>query len=231
MSTNENNNYPPYYKKLNKSEAVERKNFLTLFAIDLRTISIVCEFNHKYTLRTRKVIGPIEIDNWTKFIDKIVKKKLGSPPGIIDSEDIELIQGNLDQEYDNIVDTVLDITNKNKNNNYNTNNGSQQKQEQQNDNLSGTYGTYDRNQDSENGENNKNIIPTLRVLEAVRAPEGRTKVIGKVVSKSINVRVILSSKWHCTNLECKNTGEIIYQIPILHMPKHLDTTTGRSPSC
>ena len=110
------NNYTPYYKIIKKSEAVEKKGFLTFFAIDERTVSIVCEFNHEYPLNTRKVIGPINIDDWTKFIEKTVKKKLAAPPVEIDSEHRELIQGNLDQEYDNIVDMVLAIKNKNNNN-------------------------------------------------------------------------------------------------------------------
>jgi hypothetical protein len=127
----EENNYPPFYKKISKSEVLEKKNILTIFAIDTRTISIVCEFNHKYPANSRKVIGPIDIDNWTKFIEKTVKKKLGSPPVVINNEDTELIQGNLDQEYDNIVNIVLAIKNKNKNNNYNHDQNQQQQQYQE----------------------------------------------------------------------------------------------------
>ena len=79
------------------------------------------DFNHVYQPKTRKVIGPIDIFDWTKFIEKIVKKKLGSPPVIIDVEDAQLIQGNLDQEFDNIVIIVLENKNHNNNNNNNNN--------------------------------------------------------------------------------------------------------------
>ena len=111
-------------------------------------------------------------------------------------------------------------------NNNNTNQQIQQ-QKQQNESLSDVYDTYDRTQDSENEKNEKNndtSIPTLGVLEAIRAPEGRIKVIGKVVSKTISFRVITSSKWDCNNLNCKNHGEKFYQIPIQHIPKHLDSS-------
>lgn len=126
--SNNVNNYPDYYKKINKSEVLEKKDILTFFAIDERTLSIVCEFNHSYPPNTRKVIGPIDIDDWTKFIEKTVKRKLAASPVVINSEHAELIQGNLDQEYDNIVAIVLAIKNKNKNNNYNQ---SQQQQNQE----------------------------------------------------------------------------------------------------
>jgi DNA replicative helicase MCM subunit Mcm2 (Cdc46/Mcm family) len=111
-------------------------------------------------------------------------------------------------------------------------NGSQQHNKQQNESVSDDlYDIYDRTQDSEN-ENNDNNIPTLGALQASRAPEGRIKTIGKVVSKTVNFRVILSSNWHCINpAGCKNHGEIIYPIPIQNMPKHLDNTAGTNPSC
>jgi hypothetical protein len=125
----EDNNYPPYYKIINKSEVVEKKGFLTFFAIDERTLSIVCEFNHEYPLNTRKVMGPIDIDNWTNYVGKTVKKKLVALPVEIKKEHVELIQGNLDQEYDNIVDVVLALKNKNKNNNYGSQNEQQQNQD------------------------------------------------------------------------------------------------------
>lgn len=126
--SNNVNNYPSYYKKINTSEVLEKKDILTFFAIDERTLSIVCEFNHSYPPNTRKVIGPIDIDDWTKFIEKTVKRKLAAAPVVINNQHVELIQGNLDQEYDNIVDIVLTIKNKNKNNNYNQ---SQQQQNQE----------------------------------------------------------------------------------------------------
>ena len=111
----DNNSYPSYYKKINISEALQKKKILTGFgiAIDLRTNSIIWDFNHVYQPKTRKVIGPIDIFDWTKFIEKTVKKKLGSPPIIIDVEDAQLIQGNLDQEFDNIVNIVLENKNHN----------------------------------------------------------------------------------------------------------------------
>ena len=127
----EENNYPPYYKIINKSEVLEKKNILTIFAIDKRNISIICEFNHEYPPNTRKIIGPIDIDDWTRFIDKVVKKKLAAPPVVIKNEHIELIQGNLDQEYDDIVNEVLAIKNKNKNNSNNHDQNQQQQQYQE----------------------------------------------------------------------------------------------------
>ncbi|MGI9009742.1 MAG: hypothetical protein ACR2F1_00960 [Nitrososphaeraceae archaeon] len=126
-----NNPYPSYYKKINISESLQNKKILTDFgiAIDLRTNSIVCDFNHKYQPNTKKVIGPIDIDDWTKFIEKTVKNKLGSPPIIIDVEDAQLIQGNLDQEFDNIVNIVLENKKHNNNSNLDYDNNQQEKKE------------------------------------------------------------------------------------------------------
>ena len=164
-----------------------------------------------------------EKDGWTKFIGKFRH---------------EFKPYKIDKNYENWIvsdvningELIRRIARSNNAHNYSNATNSSQQQKESQSGIYGTYDIYDKTQDSENGEKN-NIIPTLGVLEAVRASEGRIKVIGKVVSKSINVRVILSSKWHCNNFDCRNNGEIIYQIPILHMPKHLDTTTGTNPSC
>ncbi len=61
MSTNEYNNYPPHYKGLEISKVLREQNIITFFAIDTRTNSIVIEFNHTYQPKTKKVIGPIDL--------------------------------------------------------------------------------------------------------------------------------------------------------------------------
>jgi DNA replicative helicase MCM subunit Mcm2 (Cdc46/Mcm family) len=231
--TNDNqiNNYPPYFKIIKKSEVIEKKDFLTFFAIDKITMSIVCEFNHKYPLNTRKVIGPIDIDNWTKFIEKTVKKKLKDPPVIIDDEDSQLIQGNLDQEYDNIVNIVLEIKNSRKKNKYNVSQSDLSDQSDKNNNS----------QDEKNKNSQQqlvitaqiqNNIPVLGVLQAIRRlDEGLVKVIGRIVSRSINIRVLVRSEWICQNPECRNSGILNFYPPKRHVPEFLDTTTGTNPSC
>src|ERR687897_1217580 len=75
-----------HYKKLEISEKLKELDFITSFAIDTRTNSIVIEFKNVYDQQSKmkkKVIGPIDINNWTKFSDKVVKE-LVSPPIEID---------------------------------------------------------------------------------------------------------------------------------------------------
>ena len=230
--SNNNNSYPSYYKIINKSEVVEKKDFLKFFAIDERTVSIVCDFNHHYPQNTRKVIGPIDIDDWTKF-EKTVKKKLAAPPVEIDSEHRELIQGNLDQEYDNIVDIVLAIKNKNKNRkglsdlsdvSDKTKNGYDDKKSK--NNLNQKLVVYSTTEEQNNNTPALGVLPAIRTLV-----EGPSKIIGRIVGRSTNFKVILRSEWECQNLECQNSGILNFHPPIRDMPKTLDTSTGTRPSC
>ena len=232
----EENNYPPYYKIINKSEVIKKKDILNLFAIDKRNISIICEFNHEYPPNTRKIIGPIDINDWTRFIDKVVKKKLAAPPIVIKNEHTELIQGNLDQEYDNIVNEVLAIKNKNKNKNTSISDLSDLSDQTKNnyDNEKSKNNNLNQQLDiiGENEQQEQNNIPVLGVLEAItRLDEGPAKVIGRIASRTINSRVITRSEWKCLNPECNNRGILNFYPPIRFMPESLDTTRGTSPSC
>jgi hypothetical protein len=133
-NSNYHTNLSSHYKKLEISEKIKELGFITFFAIDTRTNSIIIEFkneHHQQSKMKKKVIGPVDINNWTKFSDKVVKE-LVSPPIEIDRSKAMLIKGNLDVEYDNIIDILL-TKNNNKNNlsgisdiygnvNYNNNN-------------------------------------------------------------------------------------------------------------
>lgn len=215
-----NNNNNETSIKLPK--VLEDSGIIKKFVIDPNDKFIKLRLNSKYNPPISLDVSTEiikEKDEWTKFTNKF---RTNLKPYKIDKDHENWIVSTINENGE-----LIRRIARSDNYNYTTDSSQQQQQEFQ----SYTYDIYDKTQDSENGENNNNIIPTLGVLEAVRSSEGRIKVIGKVVSKSINVRVILSSKWHCNNFNCRNNGEIIYQIPILHMPKHLDTTTGTHPSC
>ncbi len=85
---------------------------------------------------------------------------------------------------------------------------------------------------TEEKEQNKNDIPVLGVLPAIRTlVEGPTKIIGRIVGRSTNFKVILRSQWKCLNPECQNEDMLNFYPPIRDMPKTLDTSTGTRPSC
>ena len=90
------NDNPSHYKELEISKILKEQNIITFFAIDTRTNSLVIEFNHKYQPKTKKGIGPVNINNWTNFSEKVVKE-LVSPPIGIDRSHAILIKGNFDE--------------------------------------------------------------------------------------------------------------------------------------
>ncbi len=274
IDINNKSNYPTlsssHYKKLEISKKLEELDVISFFAIDIRTNLLIIEFKHGHQPKTKKVIGPIDLNNWTKFSDKVVKE-LVSPPIEIDRRKAMLIKGNLDQEYDNIFDILL--ANKNKNNtnhslsgisdiydnvvydNNSKNNKNsldwRQNQQQQNNNNNNsvtdqsdqpdeTKNSYDNKQSKNNNqeltihpeEQHQNDMPFLGVLQAIRTlVEGPGKVIGRIVGRSTNFKVISRSEWKCQNFECQNSGLLNFYPSIRDMPKHLDTSTGTNPYC
>lgn len=213
--------------KLIPSKELSDSGILHEFYIDLDEKMVKVRLNKIYN---PQISIDVELDT--------IKKK-GWEPFANKFRDLKKMFKNLDYNhgiwiYSSITDNgelirQIARSSNNNSNNFATNSSPQQKESQ-----SGTYCTYDiydKTQDSENRENDNNIIPTLGVLKTIRNSEGPIKVIGKIVSKSINFRVILSSKWDCSNLDCRNSGGITFQTPIQYMPKHLDTTTGTNPSC
>jgi hypothetical protein len=63
---------------------------------DTKTKSIVIEFDHKYYPKIKKIIGPININNWSKFSEKVVRELI-SPPIGFDRNRAILIKGNSDE--------------------------------------------------------------------------------------------------------------------------------------
>ncbi len=241
-STNtDTDNYTSHYKKLEISEILQKEDTITFFAIDTRTNSIVIEFNHKYQPKTKKVIGPADINNWTKFSEKVVKE-LVSPPIEIDRPYAILIKGNLDQEYDNIVDIIL--ANKNKNNNlsgisdiydnvnYNNNstnknflNGKQQSQQEEQQAVTESQQQQQQNNNNENGSTD--LLEPISVKEAIRASEGPVLVSGRISGVSNTYKVITKIEWKCISVDCQNQGfQTFYDLPLFTPPKMLDDTTG-----
>ena len=75
-------------------------------------------------------------------------------------------------------------------------------------------------------------LPLLSVLEAIRSSEGSIKVIGRIVGRSTNLKVISRTEWNCGNIECKNVNGSVYHDPVRIYPlPHLDNTSGTAPTC
>ena len=86
---------PSHYKRLEISKILKEQDIITFFGIDTRTNSVVIELNHKYHQKTKKVIGPINMNNWTKFSEK-VRELMSSPIGF-DRNHALLIEENFDE--------------------------------------------------------------------------------------------------------------------------------------
>ena len=87
---------PSHYKRIEISKILKEQDIITFLAIDTKTQSIVIELNHKYHPKTKKVIGAININNWTKFSENVVRELISPSMGIDRSHTI-LIKGNLDK--------------------------------------------------------------------------------------------------------------------------------------
>ena len=75
-------------------------------------------------------------------------------------------------------------------------------------------------------------LPLLSVLQAKRAAEGSVKVVGRIVGRSTNFKVISRTEWNCGNIDCKNVNGSLYHDPVRLYPlPHLDNTSGSAPTC
>ncbi|MGE5634069.1 MAG: hypothetical protein ACM3VV_02450 [Deltaproteobacteria bacterium] len=135
----------------------------------------------------------------------------------------------------------------NNNNNGSATTSSQQQEEQQNQNNQSDASDLsdlsaktkndcnDKKNNSNNQQekqNNDNNIPLLSVLQAKRSSEGTKKVvIGRIVGRSTNFKVISRSEWKCQIPTYQNKGSSCFYPPLLYMPKNLDSTTGTTPAC
>jgi DNA replicative helicase MCM subunit Mcm2 (Cdc46/Mcm family) len=246
IDTNDESNYSLssfHYKKLKINEILQKEGIITFFAIDTRTNSIVIEFNHTYHQpKTKKVIGPVDINNWSKFSDKVVKELVSSPIQI-DRRVAILVKGNLDQEYDNIVDIVLANKNKNNNNNSlsgisdiydNINNTKISNNENSlNDKQPQQQTEQEHKKDNYDGHGNTDILEPISVKETIRASEGPVLVSGRISGVSNTYKVITKIEWKCVSLDCQNQGfQTFYDLPLFTPPKMLDDTSGGNiPKC
>jgi len=214
---------------LELNNRLKEKNIVKEFYYHIPNQHIHLSINHKYP--TIDAIFKIDISDWSKNSEKI--QKILKPKGV-EKEDIELCCITLDNHWKKILDLIK--------NNYNNNNTSIV--------ISNSSDPYDQSINNLSKKNNKNEfreeeqacnqkqgsqtqkdIPTLSVLEAIRVSEGLKKVIGRIVGRSTNFKVITRSEWKCQNFECQNRGILNFHPPILYMLKNLDNTTGTDPSC
>jgi hypothetical protein len=210
---------------LELSDRLKEKNIIKEFYFHIPTKHINISLNHKYS--QINAIFKSDIDDWSKNPEKI--KKILNPKGV-DKKDIQLLCITVDNHWKKILDAInnhhtavsvsdlSDLSDQSINSLSKENNKNTYNKEEQSDN---------QQQESQQQKN----IQILSVLEAIRSSEGLKKVIGIIVSRSTNFRVILKSEWKCQNFECKNRGILNFHPPIRYIPKRLDTSIGTNPSC
>ena len=216
-----NNSNSSLHLPLELSEILKEKNIVVEFYYHIPTQHLKLTLNHRY--QQINAIFKIDVDDWSKNAEKI--RKILKPKDV-NKDDIELIISTLDNHWKKIlnvfnnyqaaivVSDLYDLSAQTKNNNDSDNfkNQSGQQQEQE--------------------SKQQNNIPLLTVLEAKRSSEGIKRVIGKIVGRSTNFRVISKSEWKCQNYgKCANRASSIYNPPKLALPQNLDNTIGTNPSC
>lgn len=199
----------PFFISIPLNKKLEKEEIVSSFVKDKRTNSIVIELNHKY--EKNKVVIPINIKNWLKFLHDVEKRL--KDKGITD-EHIKLIKNTLDNNWELV--TGMINNDKRENQLYLSNDTRTEEQQQQKEKSQ-----QEKQQD----------IPLLSVLEAKRSSEGFKRVIGRIVGRSTNFRVISRCQWKCQNPGCQNRGLIPFNPPRLQPLKNLDNTTGSNPSC
>ena len=216
-----NNSNSSLHLPLELNEILKEKNIVVEFYYHIPTQHLKLALNHKY--QQINAIFKIDVDDWSKNAEKI--RKILKPKGV-NRDDIELIISTLDNHWKKILDLInnnqatifvsdlSDLSDQTKNNNNSDNFKNQSSKEQE--------------QESQQ----QNNIPLLTVLEAKRSSEGSKRVIGKIVGRSTNFRVISKSEWNCQNYgKCNNRASSIYDPPKLALPPNLDNTIGTNPSC
>ena len=200
-----NNSNSSLHLPLELSEILKEKNIVVEFYYHIPTQHLKLTLNHRY--QQINAIFKIDVDDWSKNAEKI--RKILKPKDV-NKDDIELIISTLDNHWKKIlnvfnnyqaaivVSDLYDLSAQTKNNNDSDNfkNQSGQQQEQE--------------------SKQQNNIPLLTVLEAKRSSEGIKRVIGRIVGRSTNFRVISKSEWKCQNYgKCANRGSSIYNPPKL----------------
>ena len=227
------------YIPLELSESLKKENVVSTFFYDKVTNSVKIELNHK--MERTDIILSIDKKNWQKngeMLTKLAKRK-----GINDKNLTELLEINLDNNWNKIIG-IDSQDNIDSNNDYNNLN------DDDNSTLSDQYDLSDQTKNEDYGKNNKNnqlvirqeqeeqektennnAIPLLSVLQAKRSSEGLIRVIGRIVGRSTNFRVVAKCEWKCQNFDCQNRGSSTFNPPRLHPLKNLDNTNGTNPSC
>ena len=229
-----NSNFSRYIP-LDLSERLEKEN-VSAFFYDKISNSVKIELNHK--MEKTDVILSINKKNWQKngeMLTKLLKRK-----GVNDKKLIDLLGINLDNNWEKIIG-IDDHNNNHDNNddNLNSNDNStlsdpsdltdQTKNNYKNNNNYDSYKNQADQQQHESQQQKK--IALLSVLEAIRTSKGPAKVIGRIVGRSTNFKVISKTEWTCQHFECDNTGSSIYNPPLLNPLPQLDNTRGTDPSC
>ena len=216
-----------YIIPLDLGRKLQDEGIIKSFVKDKKTNCIKIEFNHKYEENT--VIVPINESNWLKFLESVEKRLKNKGIGISDYH-IRLIKNTLDENWElvtgiitdnNPISDLSDLSDQSNNDSSAENIKNEYKNDEQ------QSGHHHQKQESQQQQS----IPLLSVLEAKRSSEGLKKVIGSIVGRSTNFKVISRSEWNCQNFDCENRGILHFHPPLLHILKNLDNTAGISPSC
>jgi DNA replicative helicase MCM subunit Mcm2 (Cdc46/Mcm family) len=233
---NNNNNNNQFEIPLKLSNALEESGIIQKFVIDPNDKYVKLRLNSKYIpVISLDVSTEIikEKDGWTKFTNKF-RNEL--KPYKIDKDHENWIVSNVTDNGE-LIRSIARSTRTNDNNNHNNNNSATNTNEQQQNNnilsdLSDQSDETKNNKNNQEEQNHQNDIPVLGVLQAIRTlVEGRIKVIGRIVGRSTNFKVITRSEMKCKNLECPNNSTLDFYPPRRDIPKRLDTSTGTNANC
>ena len=200
------------------SDKLKEKNIVTEFYYHIPTQNLKIALNHNY--QPINAIFKIDIDDWSKNAEKI--SKIFRPKGV-NKEDTELIIYTLDNHWKKILEII--------NNDNSTIVFSDLSDLSDHTNHNDDYKIQSIQQQLQESPQQNNIS-RLTVLEAKRSSEGKKRVVGRIVGRSTNFRVIAKSEWKCKNSgKCNNRASSIYNPPKLALPQNLDNTIGTNPSC
>lgn len=205
--------------RLELSERLKEKKIVTEFYYHIPTQQIKIGLNHKY--QPINAIFKVNVDDWSKNKSQIYK--ILKPKGV-DKEDIELIATTLDNNWEKIYEIV-------QNNNSNVSVVVSDPCDLYDQIKNNKSDSYKDQQNHQQGQYSQRDIQIFSVLEIKKISEGPAKVIGRIVGRSTNFRVISQTTWNCRDSECTNSGLSIYDPPLLNPLPQLDNTRGTDPSC